>query len=237
MQPALQLALLVAILLPIGKLAASVCTRVGIPGILGELLAGVVLGPGAMTYSLRLFKGGQATGALLLLSQVGGIVLMFIAGIETDIDRMQEASKTAFIVAVSGVVWPFLLGTGVAHLFGLSWNTSYFLGGALTATSVSISARTFMDVGQMTSPEATVVLGAAVIDDVIGLFVLAFLAASTTTSQPEAFGVAPMLSGWLTHRVSLAGHHPLFVQMLVISLCVGVFFVVGYAVARRWLIR
>ena len=236
MQPALQLALLVAILLPIGKLAASVCTRVGIPGILGELLAGVVLGPGAINLlHLRLFEGGQATGALLLLSQVGGIVLMFIAGIETDIDRMQEASKTAFIVAVSGVVWPFLLGTGVAHLFGLSWNTSYFLGGALTATSVSISARTFMDVGQMTSPEATVVLGAAVIDDVIGLFVLAFLAASTTTSQPEAFGVAPMLSGWLTHRVSLAGQHPLFVQMLVISLCVGVFFVVGYAVARRWL--
>ncbi len=236
MQPALQLALLVAILLPIGKLAASVCTRVGIPGILGELLAGVILGPGAINLlHLDLFKGGQATGALLLLSQVGGIVLMFIAGIETDIDRMQEASKTAFIVAVSGVVWPFLLGTAVAHLFGLSWNTSYFLGGALTATSVSISARTFMDVGQMTSPEATVVLGAAVIDDVIGLFVLAFLAASTTTSQPEAFGVAPMLSGWLTHRLPIAGHHPLFVQMVVISVCVSVFFVVGYALARRWL--
>ena len=113
MQPALQLALLVAILLPIGKLAASVCTRVGIPGILGELLAGVVLGPGAINLlHLRLFEGGQATGALMLLSQVGGIVLMFIAGIETDIDRMQEASKTAFIVAVSGVIWPFLLGTG-----------------------------------------------------------------------------------------------------------------------------
>jgi Kef-type K+ transport system membrane component KefB len=236
MQPALQLALLVAILLPIGKLAASVCTRVGIPGILGELLAGVILGPGAINLlHLELFKGGQATSALLLLSQVGGIVLMFIAGIETDIDRMQEASKTAFIVAVSGVVWPFLLGTAVAHLFGLSWNTSYFLGGALTATSVSISARTFMDVGQMTSPEATVVLGAAVIDDVIGLFVLAFLAASTTTSQPEAFGVAPMLSGWLTRQVPVAGHHPLFVQMLVISVCVSLFFVVGYALARRWL--
>lgn len=236
MQPALQLALLVAILLPIGKLAASVCTRVGIPGILGELLAGVILGPGAINLlHLELFKGGQATSALLLLSQVGGIVLMFIAGIETDIDRMQEASKTAFIVAISGVVWPFLLGTAVAHLFGLSWNTSYFLGGALTATSVSISARTFMDVGQMTSPEATVVLGAAVIDDVIGLFVLAFLAASTTTSQPEAFGVAPMLSGWLMRQVPVAGHHPLFVQMLVISVCVSLFFVVGYALARRWL--
>jgi len=236
MQPALQLALLVAILLPIGKLAASVCSRFGIPGILGELLAGVVLGPGAINLlHLRLFDGGQATGALMLMSQVGGIVLMFIAGIETDIDRMQEASKTAFIVAVSGVVWPFLLGTAVAHLFGLSWNTSYFLGGALTATSVSISARTFMDVGQMTSQEATVVLGAAVIDDVIGLFVLAFLAASTTTSQPDAFGVAPMLSSWLTHRVSIAGEHPLFAQMLIIAVCVSVFFVVGYAVARRWL--
>ena len=83
MQPALQLALLVAIVLLAVKIAASLCTRFGIPPILGELLVGVVLGPGAVNlFHLRLFEGGQATGALLLLAQLGGFVLMFIAGVE-----------------------------------------------------------------------------------------------------------------------------------------------------------
>ena len=169
MQPALQLALLLAILLPACKIAASLFSRLGIPPILGELLMGVVLGPGALNLlHLRLFDGGQATGALMLLAQLGGLVLMFVAGIETDIDRMREASVTAFLVALSGVIWPFFLGAAIGHLLGLSWQTAFFLGRALTATSVSISARTLMDAGKMSSPEATVILGAAVIDDVIG---------------------------------------------------------------------
>ena len=117
------------------------------------------------------------------------MVLMFIAGIETDIDRMREASVTAFLVALSGVIWPFLLGAGVGHLFGLSWKTACFLGGALTATSVSISARTLMDAGQDVVTRSHVILGAAVIDDVMGLFVLAFLAASGTATMAR-------LSAW-----------------------------------------
>jgi len=236
MSAVLQLALLVAILLPAGKIGASLCSRFGIPAILAELLIGVVLGPGALNIlHLRMFEGGQATGALMLLAQLGGYVLMFIAGIETDVDRMREASMTAFIVALSGVVWPFLLGAGVGHMLGLSWTTACFLGGALTATSVSISARTLMDAGKMTSPEATVILGAAVIDDVMGLFVLAFLAASVTSTKGEAFGLAATGSAWLQQKLAPAASHPLLVQMAAISICVTVFFVVGYGAAKRWL--
>lgn len=235
MQPALQLALLLAILLPAVKIAASLCTRFGIPPILGELLVGVVFGPGVFNLlHVRLFEDGHATGTLLLLAQIGGYVLMFIAGIETDIVRMREASVTAFMVALSGVIWPFLLGAGVAHAMGLSWTTACFLGGALTATSVSISARTLMDAGQMAAPEATVILGAAVIDDVMGLFVLAFLAASITT-KGQAFGLAPMASVWLQQRFVPAASHPLIVQMAMISVCVSLFFIVGYGAAQRWL--
>src|SRR5713226_5497421 len=235
MQPALQLALLVAIVLPAVKIAASLCGRFGIPPILGELLVGVALGPGALNLlDLHLFDGGQATGALMLMSQIGGLVLMFIAGIETDIDRMREASVTAFMVALSGVVWPFVLGAGVGHLFGLSWKTACFLGGALTATSVSISARTLMDVGRMNSDEATVILGAAVIDDVMGLFVLAFLAASSA-AKIGAFGLTPMASMWLQQRIPFAARHPLLLQMVVLSVCVLAFFVIGYGAAKRWL--
>lgn len=236
MQPALQLALLLAILLPATKLAASFCARFNIPPIIGELMVGVLLGPGAINLlQMHLFSGGEATNALMILAQIGAVVLMFIAGVETDIDRMREASVTAFLVALSGVIWPFLLGAGAAHLFGLSWRTACFLGGALTATSVSISARTLMDAGRMASKEATVILGAAVIDDVMGLFVLAFLAASITTEKGSAVGVASNVSLWLQQKFPAAAAHPLIVQMTMISICVAVFFFAGYGAAKKWL--
>jgi Kef-type K+ transport system membrane component KefB len=236
MPATLQLALLIAILLPAGKIVASISTRFGIPAILGELLVGVIAGPGCFNIlHTRLFSGTPAGDAFLLLAQIGGYVLMFIAGLETDIDRMREASATAFLVALSGVIWPFCLGAGAARLLGLPWSSALFLGGALTATSVSISARTLMDAGKMTSPEASVILGAAVIDDVMGLFVLAFLAASCSSSTgASAFGVAPMLSSWLQHHVPWAAQHPLVVQMTIIATSVTVFFVVAYGAAQRW---
>lgn len=235
MPATLQLALLIAILLPAGKIVASLCSRFGIPAILGELMVGVIAGPGCLNMlHMRLFSGTPAADAFLLLAQIGGLVLMFIAGLETDIDRMREASVTAFLVALSGVIWPFFLGAGVGHLLGLSWNSALFLGGALTATSVSISARTLMDAGRMTSPEASVILGAAVIDDVMGLFVLAFLAASCSSNGASAFGVAPTISHWLQLHWSFASGHPLLVQMTLIALCVSVFFVVAYSAAQRW---
>ncbi len=87
----------------------------------------------------------------------------------------------------------------------------------------------------MSSPEASVILGAAVIDDVMGLFVLAFLAASITTSQGEPFGLAAMTTAWMRGRFALAADHPLLVQMLAISACVTVFFAAGYGAAKRWL--
>jgi len=236
MQPGLQLALLVAILLLAGEGVASLFSRVGIPPIRGGLGVGVMLGPGAVTLlHMHLFQGGEASSALLLMAQVGGLVLMFIAGLETDIDRMREASVTAFLVALSGVIWPFLLGAGVGHLLGLSWPSAFFMGGALTATSVSISARTLMDAGKMASTEATVILGAAVIDDVMGLFVLAFLAASSSTAKVHAFGMAPMASTLLQQHLGPAAHHPLIVQMCVISACVALFFWIGYGAAHKFL--
>jgi Kef-type K+ transport system membrane component KefB len=91
-----------------------------------------------------------------------------------------------------------------------------------------------MDAGQMSSHEGTVILGAAVIDDVMGLFVLAFLAASIT-AKGDSFGLASMASVWLQHRIGSAATHPLIVQMMLISACVCLFFVIGYGAAKRWL--
>ena len=232
----LQLALLIAILLPASKIVASVCTRFGIPAIIGELMVGIVAGPGALNIMhMRLFEGSHAESAFMLLAQFGGLGLMFIAGFETDIDRMKEAGVTSFLVALSGVIWPFFLGSAAGHFFGLPWNVALFLGGALTATSVSISPRTLRDAGRMSSPEASVILGAAVIDDVMGLFVLAFLTATASGANVDNFGVAPSAAVWMQHHVAFAADYPLVVRMLLIAVSVGAFFFIGYGGAKRWL--
>jgi Kef-type K+ transport system membrane component KefB len=236
MPATLQLALLIAILLPASKIVASLCSHFGIPAILGELMVGLLAGPSCLNMlHMRLFSGTPAADAFLLLAQIGGLVLMFIAGLETDIERMREAGVTAFLVALFGVIWPFFLGAGAGYLLGLPWSSACFLGGALTATSVSISARTLMDAGKMTTPEASVILGAAVIDDVMGLFVLAFLTASCSTTGVTAFGVAPMLSDWLQQHLPWAAQHPIVVQMTLIAVCVTAFFVIAYGASRRWI--
>jgi Kef-type K+ transport system membrane component KefB len=236
MSELLQFALLIAILLPAGKLVASLFSRFGIPAIIGELIVGIIAGPGGFNLMQHgPFHTGQASSAFMLLAQIGGLVLMFIAGLETDIDRMREAGVTAFLVALSGVIWPFALGAGAAHLLGLSWTSALFVGGALTATSVSISARALMDGGHMASTEATVILGAAVIDDVMGLFVLAFLTASLATGGGEYFGAAPAASRFIQGHFAPGAQHPLLLQMLLISMGVSLFFFIGYSAAKRWL--
>ena len=126
MPATLQLALLIAILLPAGKIVASICTRFGIPAILGELMVGVVAGPGCLDMlHMRSFSGTPAADPFCSRANRRPC-LMFIAGLETDIDRMREASVTAFLVALSGVIWPFFLGAGVAHLLGLPWSSACF---------------------------------------------------------------------------------------------------------------
>jgi len=236
MSPTLQLALLIAILLPATKVAATVCERYGIPAILGELMVGVLAGPAVLNLlHLPLFHGGEAGNMLLVLAQIGGVVLMFIAGLETDVERMREASFTATLVAISGVIWPMLLGTGAAHMLGLDWKPALFLGGALAATSVSISARTLMDAGKMVSREASVILGAAVIDDVLSLFVLAFLAASCNAGGGEGASVSTWITEQVTDHVAVAAQFPLTSHMIAIAFCVVLYFVLGYGGAKYFL--
>ena len=228
MPPLPQLAPLIAVLLPAGKIVASLCSRVGIPPIIGELLVGIVAGRGVLNlHHLRLFSGTSGSSAFMLLAQVGAVVLMFIAGFEIDIDRMKEGGVTAFLVALSGVIWPFMLGTAAGHLFGLSWNVSLFLGGALTCHQRLHLGSHPHGCRTHGSLEASVILGAAVIDDVMGLFVLAFLTAFSASSAIESFGAAPALSTWLDHRSAFAAQHSLLVQMIFISLSVALFFMLG----------
>jgi len=114
-------------------------------------------------------------GAFAQLADIGVIVLMFIAGLETDMDTMKKVSLPALAVAAGGVALPFAGGLAIGYGFDLSLRETLFLGAILTATSVSISAETLRELGRLRSKEGTTVLAAAVIDDVLGIVVLAFV--------------------------------------------------------------
>jgi len=141
----------------------------GAPSIIGELFAGVLLGPSLLGWI-------SPNEVIKLLSEIGIILLLFEVGLETDLGRLAKAGSKATVVAFIGFIAPFLLGFAASHyLFGLDVLISLFIGGTLTATSIGITVRVLSDLGQHKSNEAQIVLGAAVIDDLLGVFLLAVL--------------------------------------------------------------
>lgn len=166
--------------------------RFGQPSVLGELVMGVILGNVGLL-GWHFFDPIKADPLIGFLAELGVIILLFQVGLESNIQQMREVGMRAFLVAAVGVVVPFVLGTYVVGPWifpGLSINTYLFLGAALTATSVGITARVFKDLGRLKMPEAQIVLGAAVIDDVIGLVILAVVSAIVTVGAISAGGVA-----------------------------------------------
>lgn len=156
------------IILIASQLAGWVSHRVNLPAVFGILVSGLILGPSALGLV-------HASPSLTELAQLGVLILMFLAGLETDTTEMRRMGKTSFLTALGGVVLPFAGGTGVAILFGLGLLESLFIGAILTATSVSISARTLQEMGKMQTRAGTVILGAAVIDDILGVVVLSLV--------------------------------------------------------------
>jgi len=157
---------LLAILLS-AKLFGELAERLGQPAVLGELIGGVVLGTGILTF----FHLNDP--ALTLMAEIGVILLLFETGIHSDLGQMLKAGPTASAVAAIGVVVPFALGWGLMTALGRGGMEAVFVGAALTATSVGITARILSDLGKLEMPEAQIILGAAVIDDVIGIIILA----------------------------------------------------------------
>jgi Kef-type K+ transport system membrane component KefB len=165
------------------KLLGELAERFGQPAVLGELLAGVILG----TSLLGLVD--PADEIVHLLAELGVVLLLFEIGLETDLKRLLSVGSAAFAVAIVGVVLPFALGVLVARWFGVDGLASLVAGAALTATSVGITARVFSDLGRLQDPEGQVVLGAAVIDDVLGLIILAVVARVVAGDDVGVVGV------------------------------------------------
>jgi Kef-type K+ transport system membrane component KefB len=205
MSPLLQVLLLLAFIVPAAKLAAAAANRLGQPAVFGEMLVGLVLGPTVLDIlGWPLFIPSEApvhgtvVGESLLVyvrrtADLGVILLMFVAGLETSLEEMRRVGKVASWAAFGGVVLPFACGALTAVAFGLPllW-TGVFIGTILTATSVSITAQTLMELGALRSREGSTILGAAVVDDVMGILVLSVVVALTRAEggiDPAAFGL------------------------------------------------
>lgn len=188
--PVAAVVLALALILSAAKLGGHLAARAGQPAVLGELLAGIVLGNLSLVgIDALAFIGSNP--AIDILARIGVIVLLFEVGLESTVREMLGVGKVALLVAVLGVVTPFALGWGVGAWL-LPSHSRYahaFLGAILTATSVGITARVLKDLGRSQSAEARVILGAAVIDDVLGLVILAVM-----TGAIQAAGTGGTLS-------------------------------------------
>jgi Kef-type K+ transport system membrane component KefB len=167
----------ITVMLVMAKLGGEFFERMGQSSVLGELFAGVLLG------NLVIFGYGgveplKTNATIAALAELGVIILLFEVGLESDLRQMIEVGWSSLLVAVLGVVAPFLLGWAVSAYFlpEAATLTHIFIGATLCATSVGITARVFRDLGKLSTREARIVLGAAVIDDVLGLLILAIVA-------------------------------------------------------------
>lgn len=192
----LQLLLLLALVVVAAKLAGAAANRIGQPAVFGEILAGLLLGPTLFNIlGWNIFLPGRdpthgvAPASLLAiirdLAEIGVVLLMFVAGMETNLREVRRVGRVALSAAVGGVLLPLCAGAAIAAAFGLPlWWEGIFIGTILTATSVSISAQTLLELGALKSKEGSTILGAAVIDDVLGILVLSLVVAFARNEGP-----------------------------------------------------
>lgn len=193
MDTSLQCLLFIAILILFAKAMARLGSRITLPLILGELAAGVVLGPTVLNvWHFSWFSSSNPNAVsppavFQVLAQLGVVALMFLAGLETDIALLRASVAPAFWAAFGGVLLPMAGGAAVARIAHFSWPEAIFIGTILTATSVTITAQTLLDLGKFRSRPGSAILGAAVIDDVLGLIVLSVvIALSAPTSHASS---------------------------------------------------
>lgn len=175
---------LLVLVLGTAKLLGALAKRIGQPAVLGELLAGVILGVSVFDLVDR------KSEILEFLAEVGVIVLLLEIGLETDLRKLLRVGGSSIAVAIAGVVLPFVGGYAVCRFLGQPDLVAVVAGATLTATSVGITARVLADLGRLQEPESQIVLGAAVIDDVLGLVILAVVGGLAAGQEVTAWGVA-----------------------------------------------
>jgi Kef-type K+ transport system membrane component KefB len=181
------------------KLFGELAERVGQPAVLGELLAGVVLGPSVLGLV-------PLSDAVLVLAEIGVVLLLFEVGLETNLEDLMRVGAPALAVALAGMLLPFAGGYAVTAALGHSALTATFVGAALTATSIGITARVLSELKVLATREGQIILGAAVVDDVLGLIVLAIVSKVAGGGHLEAAAVAgsaALALGFLVAAIAL----------------------------------
>lgn len=182
MPETLPLLLALALIIFAAKAGGYLSTRLRQPAVLGELLVGLVLGPSALNlFGLPHFAGTHAEEVVHALAEIGVIFLMFVAGLEVDLGEMLRSGKVALLAGNLGVLVPLIGGFALALAFGRDLYPALFVGLILTATSVSISAQTLLELGVLRTRAGLALLGAAVVDDVVAILILSIFLAVTGT--------------------------------------------------------
>lgn len=173
----------IAIILVAAKFGAEIMRRINQPAVIGELVIGIIIG----YYGLGLLPHFKSGDVVSTLAEIGVVLLLFEVGLETNLDEFIELGSTSLLVALIGVVAPFALGFGSVYALNLGGKDQFaialFVGAAMTATSVGITARVFGDLGALKSREAKTIIGAAVVDDILGLLILTIVAELLTTGD------------------------------------------------------
>ena len=159
----------IAAILVCARLFGEISVRFGIPPVIGEIAAGILLGPSLLGFV-------EAEGLIVVLAEIGVILLLFQIGLETDIGELVDAGARSTVVAIAGFILPFAGCFALSHyLFELDLMVSALIAGTMTATSIGITMRTLGDLGRAHSREGQIILGAAVLDDILGVLLLAIL--------------------------------------------------------------
>lgn len=208
-----QTILYIILILVSAKIFGELAVRIGQPPVLGELIAGVIIGSSVLGFV-------KPNESLMLLAELGAILLLFEVGLESDLEEFLRVGPSAFLVAAIGVIGPFAAGYFTALALGLTHIVAIFIGATLTATSVGITARTLSDLGRLRTPEAKIILGAAVIDDIMGLIILAVVTGLVATGK---------ISIWQISKITI-----LAITFLVGAIVVGIRLTpLGISVAKK----
>jgi Kef-type K+ transport system membrane component KefB len=220
------------------QIGAEIAQRLKLPGVVGEIIAGCVIGPSALGWigPDQILAGTP----LDVLAEIGVVLLLFSVGLETRLDDLKKVGRSAFLVGVLGVIVPFVLGSLWAHGNGFEWTKSLFVAAAFVATSAGITARVLQELGVLTRIESRVILGAAVIDDILAMLLLGVVTSLQSGSGvnigslllvlAQAVGFIAVI-GWvgtkvMRRRARWLDHpiNPLSPLTIVLAICLGLAF-------------
>ena len=220
----------IALILLSTKLAGDLSVRLGQPSVLGKLIVGIVIGPAVLGWI-------ENSELLTQLSNVGVILLMFMAGLETDLEELNANRNSSLAVALGGIILPFVGGYVSGLIMGMEQGNAVFLGLLLCATSVSISVQTLRDLGKMKTRESTTMLGAAVFDDILVVILLAFAMSFLGTDDVNltmiilkkvVFFASIILIGWKGFAAIMRWLLPLRVSECIVSAALIICFSFAY---------